>query len=44
MQVSTETLVNMLCEIEAEDPNYRAGQVVEILCTQYLEISVYLQT
>jgi len=29
-----------MVKIEAEDPNYLAGQVVEILRTQYLEISV----
>jgi hypothetical protein len=31
-------------KIEAEDPNYRAGEIVEILRTQYLEISVNLRT
>jgi hypothetical protein len=31
-------------KIEAEDPNYRGGEVVEIVRTQYLEISVNLQT
>jgi len=30
-------------KIEAEDPNYLAGQVIEILCTQYLELSVNLR-
>ena len=31
-------------KIEAEDPNYVSGEVVEILRTQYLEISVNLRT
>jgi hypothetical protein len=33
-----------MVKIEAEDPNYLAGQVIEILRTQDLEISVNLRT
>jgi hypothetical protein len=38
--VKTKSMV----KIEAEHPNYRAGQIVKILCTQCLELSVNLRT
>src|SRR5450432_765404 len=31
-------------KIKAEEPNDRAGEIVEILRTQYLEISIHLRT